>query len=123
MFDRKGEGIVRFEVSDHGEGISPDYLPYIWDRYYKVSERSKTHKRAKMGSGIGLSIVKSRRKNFLHGECNSDQSYRGKLSAQLFKPAHHQAGSRRGQHFLVRSSRIRSAAGAGEIHEDMEKRG
>ncbi len=50
---------VRFEVTDHGEGISPEYLPYIWDRYYKVSERNKTHKRAKMGSGIGLSIVKS----------------------------------------------------------------
>ncbi len=49
---------VRFEVTDHGDGISPENLPYIWDRYYKVSERDKTHKRAKMGSGIGLSIVK-----------------------------------------------------------------
>ncbi|MBD5130483.1 MAG: sensor histidine kinase [Ruminococcaceae bacterium] len=53
------EGKVRFEVEDHGEGISAENLPYIWDRYYKVSERNKTHKRAKMGSGIGLSIVKS----------------------------------------------------------------
>lgn len=56
---RKGDGAVRFEVEDHGEGISAENLPYIWDRYYKVSERNKTHKRAKMGSGIGLSIVKS----------------------------------------------------------------
>ena len=56
---RKENGMVRFEVTDHGEGISPEYLPYIWDRYYKVSERNKTHKRAKMGSGIGLSIVKN----------------------------------------------------------------
>lgn len=56
---RKGDGNVRFEVIDHGEGISAENLPYIWDRYYKVSERNKTHKRAKMGSGIGLSIVKS----------------------------------------------------------------
>jgi len=55
---RKG-GTARFEVEDHGEGISAENLPYIWDRYYKVSERNKTHKRAKMGSGIGLSIVKS----------------------------------------------------------------
>ncbi|MGN0679658.1 MAG: sensor histidine kinase, partial [Oscillospiraceae bacterium] len=55
---RKGN-MVRFEVEDHGEGISAENLPYIWDRYYKVSERNKTHKRAKMGSGIGLSIVKS----------------------------------------------------------------
>ena len=50
---------VRFEVTDRGDGIAPENLPYIWDRYYKVSERSKTHKRAKMGSGIGLSIVKN----------------------------------------------------------------
>lgn len=56
---RTGERKVRFEVEDHGEGISPENLPYIWDRYYKVSERAATHKRAKMGSGIGLSIVKS----------------------------------------------------------------
>lgn len=56
---RKDNGIVRFEVEDHGEGISSENLPYIWDRYYKVSERDSTHKRAKMGSGIGLSIVKS----------------------------------------------------------------
>ena len=56
---RTGDRKIRFEVEDHGEGISPENLPYIWDRYYKVSERSATHKRAKMGSGIGLSIVKS----------------------------------------------------------------
>ena len=56
---RKAPGLMRFEVTDHGDGIAPEYLPYIWDRYYKVSERNKTHKRAKMGSGIGLSIVKN----------------------------------------------------------------
>ena len=56
---RTGDRKMRFEVEDHGEGISPEKLPYIWDRYYKVSERAATHKRAKMGSGIGLSIVKS----------------------------------------------------------------
>lgn len=56
---RTGDRKMRFEVEDHGEGISPENLPYIWDRYYKVSERAATHKRAKMGSGIGLSIVKS----------------------------------------------------------------
>ncbi|MGN1340363.1 MAG: sensor histidine kinase [Oscillospiraceae bacterium] len=56
---RKQPGLVRFEVIDHGDGIAPENLPYIWDRYYRVSERNKTHKRAKMGSGIGLSIVKS----------------------------------------------------------------
>lgn len=56
---RKENGMTRFEVKDHGEGISAENLPYIWDRYYKVSHGDSTHKRAKMGSGIGLSIVKS----------------------------------------------------------------
>lgn len=46
---------VRIEVVDHGEGIAQTDLPYIWERYYKVD---KKHRRAKMGSGLGLSIVK-----------------------------------------------------------------
>ena len=46
---------VRIEIQDTGPGIDPKDLPYIWDRYYKVD---KTHKRAAVGSGIGLSIVK-----------------------------------------------------------------
>lgn len=71
---RKDNGLVRFEVEDHGEGISAENLPYIWDRYYKVSERTKTHKRAKMGSGIGLSIVKSvlEQHNFAFGAQSSE---------------------------------------------------
>ena len=47
---------VRFEVVDHGEGIPADKLPYIWERYYKVD---KEHRRGVIGSGLGLSIVKS----------------------------------------------------------------
>lgn len=49
------DGRVRISVTDHGEGISPEDLPKIWDRYYKVE---KTHRRATVGSGLGLSIVK-----------------------------------------------------------------
>lgn len=48
--------IVNFEVIDKGIGIPEDQLNSIWDRYYKVG---KSHKRATIGSGIGLSIVKS----------------------------------------------------------------
>ncbi len=47
---------VKIEVTDHGEGIEPDKLQYIWDRYYKVD---KEHKRGVIGTGLGLSIVKS----------------------------------------------------------------
>ena len=46
---------ARIAVCDSGEGIAPDDLPYIWDRYYRGS---KPHKRAAIGSGLGLSIVK-----------------------------------------------------------------
>lgn len=47
---------VRIEIIDHGPGIEKDQLPYIWERYYKVD---KTHVRSKVGSGLGLSIVKA----------------------------------------------------------------
>lgn len=46
---------IRIEVSDSGEGIKQEDLPYIWDRYYRGG---KPHKRAAIGSGLGLSIVK-----------------------------------------------------------------
>lgn len=49
-------GYVRIAVKDSGEGIPPEHLENIWDRYYKVD---KTHRRAAIGTGLGLSIVKS----------------------------------------------------------------
>lgn len=47
---------VKIAITDHGPGIEKEQLPYIWDRYYKVD---KTHVRSKVGSGLGLSIVKT----------------------------------------------------------------
>ena len=47
---------VRIEVADSGEGIAPEELPHIWERYYRGH---KPHKRAAVGSGLGLSIVKT----------------------------------------------------------------
>ncbi len=46
---------VLIEVADKGDGISPEDISNIWDRYYKVD---KLHRRAQVGSGLGLSIVK-----------------------------------------------------------------
>ena len=51
----KKENVVRIEVQDFGEGIDPEDLDNIWDRYYKVD---KEHVRVANGSGIGLNIVK-----------------------------------------------------------------
>lgn len=51
----RDSGKVRISVTDSGEGIAPDQIPLIWDRYYKVD---KVHRRAMIGTGLGLSIVK-----------------------------------------------------------------
>jgi signal transduction histidine kinase len=53
---RVENGRVRVSVADSGEGIAPEHIPHIWDRYYKLD---KVHRRAAVGSGLGLSIVKS----------------------------------------------------------------
>ena len=50
------QGQCRIEVSDTGEGIPAEQLPYIWDRYYKVKNY---YKRSVTGTGLGLSIVKN----------------------------------------------------------------
>lgn len=49
------DGRVRISVTDTGQGIEPDQIPQIWDRYYRVD---KVHRRAVIGTGLGLSIVK-----------------------------------------------------------------
>lgn len=47
---------ARIHIEDEGEGISPDFLPFIFDRF-RQSDGSKTRKHG--GLGIGLSLVKS----------------------------------------------------------------
>lgn len=49
------DGTVRITIADSGEGISPEELPFIWDRYYRSREN---HKRAVIGSGLGLNICR-----------------------------------------------------------------
>ncbi len=44
------------EIIDTGKGIKDEDIAYIWNKYYK---NEKNHRRNVVGSGIGLSIVKS----------------------------------------------------------------
>ena len=71
---------IRIEVIDTGEGVAPENIPYIWDRYYKVD---KTHKRATIGTGLGLSIVRSILEN--HDACYGVESEVGKGSRFWFE--------------------------------------
>ena len=54
--ETRKNGRIRVSISDSGEGIAPDELPYIWDRYYRSREN---HRRAIIGSGLGLNICRS----------------------------------------------------------------
>ncbi|RME83536.1 MAG: sensor histidine kinase [Caldilineae bacterium] len=49
------DGEVQVAVSDTGEGIAPEHLPYIFDRFYR-SDWSRTRKTG--GHGLGLAIAK-----------------------------------------------------------------
>lgn len=49
------KGKIMFRVTDNGEGIEKQYIPRLFERFFRVD---KTGSRREGGSGLGLSIVK-----------------------------------------------------------------
>ena len=49
------DGLVRLSVQDEGQGIAPESLPHIFDRFYRTDE---SRARQTGGTGLGLAIAK-----------------------------------------------------------------
>ncbi|HEV2393200.1 MAG TPA: ATP-binding protein [Verrucomicrobiae bacterium] len=64
---------VRVDVRDSGDGIAPQHLPKIFDRFYRVDP---SRSRPARGTGLGLAIVRSIMQ--LHGGAASIQSALGR---------------------------------------------
>jgi signal transduction histidine kinase len=53
--DTVGDSWARISVRDTGQGIAPEHLPHVFDRFYRA-DSSRT--RSTGGSGLGLAIVR-----------------------------------------------------------------
>jgi two-component system sensor histidine kinase BaeS len=53
-------GRVLLSVRDSGEGIAPEHLPYVFDRFYRAdSSRQRAESQEAVSSGLGLAIAKA----------------------------------------------------------------
>ncbi|MDN5736765.1 MAG: HAMP domain-containing histidine kinase, partial [Brevibacterium aurantiacum] len=75
-------GRVRIEVRDHGDGIDPEVVPRIFERFYRL-DVSRT--RDTGGSGLGLSIVKAIVENH-HGAISVHQTPGGGATFRIDLP-------------------------------------
>lgn len=53
--EKDGENL-RIVVRDEGEGMPPDAVPYVFDRFFQAAQGTA---RSHRGSGLGLSVVKA----------------------------------------------------------------
>ena len=74
---RAGEDGVAFSVDDTGKGISSEYLPRIFEQFFRVPDQGP-----QTGAGLGLAIVKEIIE--AHGGAVSVDSIEGKGSTFSF---------------------------------------
>jgi signal transduction histidine kinase len=91
---RRG-GCVEVTVTDHGRGISPDFLPYVFDPFRQGGDKALNHQ----GLGLGLAIARQLVESH-HGEIHAESG-----------------GEGTGATFTIRLSR------AGEVGADEERIG
>jgi two-component system, OmpR family, phosphate regulon sensor histidine kinase PhoR len=79
------DAMVQLSVSDEGEGIAPDHIPRLTERFYRVdSGRS----RAMGGTGLGLAIVKHIVERH-RGRLDIASSVGKGTTVTILLPAHH----------------------------------
>jgi signal transduction histidine kinase len=54
----EGQDMVIIQVRDTGQGIAPDALPHVFDRFYRVDPSRSRPPQHVGGSGLGLAIAK-----------------------------------------------------------------
>ena len=50
----RANGAIQLRVVDNGEGIAPEHLPHVFDRFYRADQARSTD-----SSGLGLAIARS----------------------------------------------------------------
>ena len=79
----RSNGLVRLSITDAGDGIPPEHLPHVFDRFYKADQSRSSLQSS--GSGLGLSIVKAIAER--HGGRVEVESQPGRTRFSLIVPA------------------------------------